>query len=42
MLFGLAVHPVLGKNLARSPLLDASVNYLVGGIGAPATQTTLD
>ena len=37
MLFGLAVHPVLGKDLAESELLCASVSYFVDGFGASAT-----
>lgn len=32
MLFGLAVHPVSGGSLATSPLLEASVGLVVGGI----------
>ena len=37
MLFGLAVHPVLGNHLAESELLSASVSYFVDGVGASAT-----
>ncbi|WP_104194486.1 TetR/AcrR family transcriptional regulator [Cryobacterium sp. M25] len=37
MLFGLAVHPVLGNDLAESELLSASVSYFVDGVGASAT-----
>ncbi|TFC48766.1 TetR/AcrR family transcriptional regulator [Cryobacterium sp. TMT1-21] len=41
MLFGLAVHPLLGNDLANSELLGASVSYFVDGVGAPATQPKL-
>lgn len=41
MLFGLAVHPVLGDDLANSALLASSVSYFVDGVGAPVTQATL-
>jgi len=41
MLFGLAVHPLLGNDLANSELLGASVSYFVDGVGASPTQPKL-
>ena len=41
MLFGLAAHPLLGKDIANSPLLAASVGYLVDGLGATASPGPL-
>ena len=41
MLFGLAVHPLLGNDLTNSELLGASVSYFVDGVGASPTQPKL-